>query len=93
MDMYKLKWTMLQSEIVRFLCIKSGQSFNLRSIARELKVSPTAVSKALEGIDDIVSVKRSKTMNLMSIELNRDNKKVIDFKRIIVGDDGLDILQ
>ena len=81
MDMYKIKWTRLQSEIIRFLCIKAGQSFNLRDIARTLKVSPTAVSNALKGLEEFVSVKKSKTINLMSIELNRDNKKTIEFKR------------
>ena len=45
MDMYKLKWTRLQSEILRLLCIKSGQILNLRGIANCLKVSPTAVAK------------------------------------------------
>lgn len=83
MDMYKIKWTRLQSEILRFLCIKANQTFNLRGIARPLKVSPTAVSNALKELEklSLISVKRSKTMNLMSIELNRDNKKAIEFKR------------
>jgi len=83
MDMYKIKWTRLQSEILRFFCIKAGQIFNLRGIASLLKVSPTAVSNALKELENhsLVSVKRSKTMNLMFIGLNRDNKKAIEFKR------------
>lgn len=83
MDMYKIKWTRLQSEILRFLCIKAGQALNLRGIARPLKVSPTAASNALKDLKDagLVSVESSKTMNLMSIKLNRDNKKAIEFKR------------
>ncbi|HLC95967.1 MAG TPA: nucleotidyltransferase domain-containing protein [Candidatus Nanoarchaeia archaeon] len=83
MDMYKLKWTRLQLEIVRFLSIKAGQDFNLRKVAQALAVSPTAVSNVLEDLekDSYISVKKSNTMNLMSIQLNRDNKKAIEFKR------------
>jgi len=62
MDMYKVKWTRLQSEIFRYLCIKSGQSFNLRGLARPLKVSPTAVSKALNDLEKekLIKVKNQK---------------------------------
>ena len=83
MDMYNIKWTPLQHKILRFLCIKAGQTFNLRRVAKPLKASPTAVSNALKSLKDagLVSVESSKTMNLMSIKLNRDNKKAIEFKR------------
>src|SRR3989338_508710 len=84
MDMYKLKWTRLQSEIFRLLCIKAGQSLNLRGVARPLKVSTTAVSKALIELEKegLIKVEKSKTMNLMSIEFNRDNKKAVEMKRV-----------
>lgn len=83
MDMYKIKWTKLQAEIFRFLCIKSGQSISLRGIARSLKVSPTAVSNALKEIEKegLAKVQKSKAINLLSIELNRDSKKAIEMKR------------
>lgn len=83
MDIYKVKWTRLQSEILRFLCIKAMQTFNLRSIAKSLKVTPTAVSNALKDLKNsgLVSVERSKKMNLMSIKLNRENRAAIEFKR------------
>jgi predicted nucleotidyltransferase len=83
MDMYNIEWTQLQYRILRFLCIKAGQTFNLRGIARPLKVSPTAVSNALKELkaSGLVSVESSKKMNLMSIKLNRDNKAAIEFKR------------
>ncbi|MBI2106444.1 helix-turn-helix transcriptional regulator [Candidatus Woesearchaeota archaeon] len=83
MDMYKLKWTKLQAGIFRLLCIRAGQTLNLRGIARSLKVSPTAVSKALHGLEKegLIKVDKSKTMNLMSIELDRDNQKIIELKR------------
>ena len=82
--MYNIKWTRLQSEIFRFLCIKAGQILNLREIARSLKRSPTAVSNALKGLEkeQLVKVNKSKSINLLSIEFNRDNQKAIDLKRV-----------
>ena len=81
MDMYKLKFTRLQNEIFRLLCIKAGGSLNQRDIARLLHVSPTAVAKSLPGMDDLIKNEKSETMNLASIELNRDNPKAIALKR------------
>ena len=79
--MYKLKFTKLQNEIFRLLCIKAGISLNQRGIARILNVSPTAVAKALYLLDkeNLVIVNKSKEMNLTSIQLNRDKA---EFKRV-----------
>lgn len=84
MDIYKLKWTRLQAEIFRFLCIRAGQTQNLRGIAKALRVSPTAVSNALRGLgnEGLVEIKKSKTMNLLFIEFNRNNSKAIQLKRV-----------
>lgn len=84
MSMYNIKWTRLQAEIFRFLCIKAGQSLNLRSIARHLKKSPTAVSNALKNLEKekLIKVKKANTIRLLSIELNRDNEKTIELKRV-----------
>lgn len=84
MDIYKVKWTRLQSEIFRFLCIKSGQSLNVRSIARSLKVSPTAVSNAIVDLEKegLVKIEISKLINLHLIKFNRDNKRAIELKRL-----------
>jgi len=84
MDKYQPKWTALQTNIFRLLCLKVGQSANLRGIARELKVSPTAVSNALQKLkkEELIKMEKSKTMNLMSIEFNRDNQKAIEMKRV-----------
>lgn len=79
--MCKPKWTKLQSQIFRLLCIKTGQPLNQREIALELDVSPTAVSKALKGLGALVKVEKSPKMNLISIQLNRDEKHVIELKR------------
>jgi len=84
MDKYKSKWTRLQNDLFGFLCIRAGQSFNLRGLARHLKVSPTAVSKALIGLEKLklIVVEKSKTMNLFDVRFNRDNHKAIEFKRV-----------
>ncbi|MBS3167156.1 nucleotidyltransferase domain-containing protein [Candidatus Woesearchaeota archaeon] len=84
MDTYHIKWTNLQSEIFRLLCIKAGTSLNLRSIARHLKKSPTAVSNALKGLkkEELINVKKIENLNLLSIELNRDNSTAIELKRV-----------
>mgnify|MGYP001595472970 CR=1 FL=1 len=84
MDKYQQKWTALQNNLFRFLCLKVGQSINLRGIARELKVSPTAVSKAMEKLEKekLIKKEKSKTMNLILIEFNRDNPKAIENKRV-----------
>ncbi len=84
MDMYKLKWTRLQTEIFRFLCIRAGQVLNLREIARSLKVSPTAVSNSLKELkkEGLIKVRKSETINLLSIEFNRDNYRAVQLKRV-----------
>lgn len=84
MDMYKLKFTRLQNEIFRLLCIKTGISLNQRGIARPLKVSPTAVANAINGLkkEELIIVDKSQSMNLVSVNLNRDNPKAIALKRV-----------
>jgi DNA-binding MarR family transcriptional regulator len=83
MDIHKLKWTYLQSEIFRLLCMKAGQDLNIRGIARLLKVSPTAVSKSVKKLEKtgLIAVKKRET-NQLSIKLNRDNPKAVDLKRV-----------
>ena len=84
MDMYQIKWTRLQSEIFRLLCIKSGKSLNLRDIARSLEKSPTAVSNVLQELkkEGLIKITKSENINLLSIELNRDNQNTINMKRV-----------
>lgn len=47
-------------------------------------MSPTAVSNALPELEKggLIKVKKSETMNLLSIEFNRDNHKAIQLKRV-----------
>ena len=84
MDTYKLKWTQLQQRIFRLLCIKSGKSLNQREIARILKVSPTSIAKSLPMLkkENLISIGKSKNMNLTLVELNRDNEKAMELKRV-----------
>ena len=83
MDMYSIKFTRLQNEIFRLLCIKANISLNQREIARLLKVSPTAISQSLALLEkeNLIKVKKDRKINLMSIELNRDSEKAINLKR------------
>ncbi|MBU2562525.1 MAG: nucleotidyltransferase domain-containing protein [Nanoarchaeota archaeon] len=84
MDIYKLKFTRLQNEIFRLLCIKAGLVLNQREIAKNLGVSSTAVSKAIDSLEkeDLIQVERSEKMNLLSIRFKREQSKAITFKRI-----------
>ena len=83
MDMYQVNWTRLQSEIFRLFCVKSGVRLNIREIARALRVTPTAVSKALPELEKegIVKIKKHGKINLVLVEFNRDNAKAIQLKR------------
>jgi predicted nucleotidyltransferase len=84
MDIYKEKFTSLQREILRFLFIKSGKSFNQRQIALALGVSPTAISNSLSLLekDGLIKLNKKEGDNRLSIELNKDNAKVFQLKRI-----------
>ncbi len=81
--MYKLKFTRLQSEILRLLIIKAGSKLNQRAIARFLSVSPTAIAKATKDLEkaDLINIQRDKVINLNTITLNRDNPKTTQLKR------------
>ncbi len=84
MDIYKLKFTRLQNEIIRLLCINAGKSINQRNIAKKLGVSPTAIAKALKELerDELIKKDKDSLMNLNLITLNRNNEKSIQLKRI-----------
>jgi predicted nucleotidyltransferase len=66
------------------LCIKAGVSVNARAIAKGLHVSQPAVSKALPGLEkeEIVAISKDKDSKRLSIELNRENHKVVWLKRV-----------
>jgi len=81
---YKLKLTPLQQEILRLLFIKVGSSLNQRRISNYLSVSPPAVMKALPKLkkENLIIINQDKESKRWSIELNRDNNKVIPLKRV-----------
>ena len=82
MDIYKLRFTSLQTEIFRLLCVKTGMEINQRHLAEFLKVSPTAIGNSLPMLEKegIVKVTRGRTkLNLVS--LNRDSQNTLELKR------------
>lgn len=83
-NLYKLKLTNLQQEILRLFFIKAGLSLNQRGIARLLGVSQPAVMKALPGLkkENLINVQQDKDSKRWSIDLNRENHKVMQLKRV-----------
>ncbi len=82
-NIHQLKLTNLQQEILRLLFVKAGTSLNQRQIANFLEVSPPAVMKALPDLEKeaLIKIKQDKETKRWSIELNRDNHKVMQLKR------------
>ncbi len=80
----KLKLTNLQQEILRLLYVKAGTSLNQRQIANFLEVSQPAVMKALPDMEEenLIKISQDKETKRWSIELNRDNYKVMQLKRV-----------
>ncbi|MBT3407735.1 hypothetical protein HOK68_00495 [Candidatus Woesearchaeota archaeon] len=80
----KLKLTGLQQNILRLLFIKSGKSLNQRGIAKILSVSPPAIMKAIPNLEknNYIRIKQDKESKRWSIELNRDNYKIMYLKRV-----------
>ena len=77
MDICKIRFTRLQSSILRLLCIKAGSKMHQRSIAKTLNVSPTAVSKALQNLA-YIKIEKALTKE---VELNRDDPEAVHYKR------------
>ncbi len=82
MDIDKQKWTSLQTRIFSLVCLKSGQKLSQRDIAKSLKVSPMAISKAIPPIikTKLINLEKTKTINF--IFFNRDETKAIEYKRV-----------
>lgn len=84
MDIYKEKFTKLEREITKFLCINAGNSYNQREIALALKVSPTAVANSLKNLEKerIIKLNKSKNTKPQQIGLNLQNNSVFFIKRV-----------
>ena len=80
MDIYNLKWTVLEQEVFSFLCKRAGEKLSQREIAITLKASPTAVSNSIKKLNNLVKIEKTKTINFISF--NRDNHKAILYNRI-----------
>lgn len=82
-NIYKLKLTNLQQEILRLLYVKAGTTLNQRQIANFLQVSQPAVMKSIPGFEkeSLIKVKQDKETKRWSIELNRENHRVMQLKR------------
>jgi len=83
-NIYKPKFSLLQQEILRYLIVKAGASFNARGLARPLNRTQAGIVKVLPKLEKegIVKIKKDKDSGRWSIEFDRDNQKAIDFKRI-----------
>jgi len=84
METIKLKFTPLQADIFRFLCENVGYETNQSLVAKKLDVSSTGVAKALKSLErnELIAVKRNKLMNLNIIQLNRENPRAVQLKRV-----------
>ncbi len=83
MDIYKIKFSVLQQEILRFLFMNNGLSFNQRSLAKNLAVSPTGIAKSLPLLEKegLIRIKRDMESKTNSVSINSENIKVIQLKR------------
>lgn len=83
-NIYKLKLTSLQQEILRLLFVKVGILLNQRQISNFLWVTQPAVMKALPALEKekLIKIHQDKETKRWSIELNRDNHKVMQLKMV-----------
>lgn len=83
-NIYKLKLTNLQQEILRLLFVRSGSSLNQRLIAKLVGVSPPAVMKAIPGLEkeNFIKVEQDKESKRWAIQLNRNSHKIMQLKRV-----------
>ena len=84
MDTNKEIFTRLQNQIFSLLCKKAETALNQREIAHLLKVSPTAVAKALPVLakEKLIILQKEKRMNLSHVRLNRESIRSLRLKRV-----------
>lgn len=83
-NIYKLELTLLQQEMLRFLIIRSGKSYNILGIAKALNRTQAGIAKAVPGLEkkELIKTRKDRESGRWSIELNLDKKEVIESKRI-----------
>jgi len=81
--MIKFKFTQLQENILRFLFIHTGESFNGRRLANLLGVSSPAISKSLNLLkkENLIILNKNKESNQLNVSLNMENPLIIGLKR------------
>lgn len=79
MEIFKQKFTRLQKEILSFLFINAGKTYNQKELANNLDVSSTAISKSLKDLKGLIKIRKK---FMFFIELNTDNPRVIQLKRV-----------
>ncbi len=78
MEIFKQKFTKLQTEIINFLFLHAGKTYNQSELAKNLGVSSTAIAKSLDGLEEFLNI-RKKFMYFIELD---DNQKVIELKRV-----------
>ena len=82
MEIYKLKFTVLEQEIFSLLCLMAGEKLSQREIAKMLYVSPTAVSNSIKKLKEsrLITFEKTKTINFISF--NRNEQAAKELKRV-----------
>jgi len=84
MEIWKERFSALQREIMRFLFLWAGKSFNQRQLAIKLGVSSTAIAKSIIGLkkENLIIAVKDKETGRIELTLNRDNTSITYLKRI-----------
>lgn len=82
-NIYKIKFSLLQQEILRYLFVNAGKSFNARKISKSLNRTLAGVLKSLPFLEkeNLIKLNKDKDSKQWKIELNRENQKTIFLKR------------
>ena len=82
-NIYKLKLTCLQQDILRLLFKRTGKNLNINNIAKALDVSQPAVAKALPFLSKnyLIDVNKDKESKRFSISLKKDDPEILGLKR------------
>mgnify|MGYP001598038962 CR=1 FL=1 len=83
-NIYKPEFSLLQQEILSYLMAHTGKSFNARGLAMPLNRTQAGIIKAIPELEKsgLVKVGKDNDSGRWSIELNRDNPKTVELKRI-----------
>lgn len=82
-NIYKLKLTSLQQEVLRALYQNYGKPINAHRLSKLLLVSQPAISKALKILEEnhLINVDKDKDSGRLSIEINDQSFEIKGLKR------------